>query len=183
MTGRKQVATLLLFLGVTSAALFVGKEYFHDELFPIEIGSSAPEFRAATLDATPTVKTLADYRGHVVLLNIWATWCLPCRVEMPSIEALHQSYAAQGLKVVAVSIDEPGTEAQIREFTKNYKLTFDILHDPKGLISKQYGVTGYPETFILGRDGIIRKKLMAATDWNSPENRALVERLLGERSG
>ena len=116
------------------------------------------------------------------MINVWATWCLPCRVEMPSIEALHRSYAPRGLKVLAVSIDDPGTDSTIRAFVKQYGLTFEVLHDPKGTISELYDITGYPETFIVGKDGVIRKKLMSATDWNSPGSRALVERLLAERT-
>ena len=86
------------------------------------------------------------------------------------------------MKIVAVSIDYPGTDAGIRSFVKQYGLTFEILHDPKGAITDLYDITGYPETFIIGRDGVIRKKLMSATDWNSPEARALVDRLLVERT-
>ena len=175
-------------LGVTGAvvllagAVFAIDKAFHDEMFPIAVGSDAPDFSAATLDSTPVRKTLADYRGQVMLLNVWATWCLPCRVEMPSIEKLHQTYAPKGLKIVAVSIDDPGTEKQIREFVKSFGLTFQILHDPKNEISKAYQIGGYPETFVVGRDGVIRKKVMQATDWNSPENRALIERLLAEKT-
>jgi thiol-disulfide isomerase/thioredoxin len=116
------------------------------------------------------------------MINVWATWCLPCRVEMPSIEALNKAYGPKGLKIVAVSIDDPGTDAAIRAFVKQYGLTFEVLHDPQGRISDLYDVTGYPETFIVGKDGVIRKKLMSATDWNSPEARALVDRLLAERT-
>jgi cytochrome c biogenesis protein CcmG, thiol:disulfide interchange protein DsbE len=167
---------------VIAAILFAVDSAFHDEMFPVVVGTSAPEFRAATLDKVPRTKSLDDYRGQVVLLNVWATWCLPCRVEMPSIEKLHQAYAPKGLKVVAVSIDDPGTDQQIREFAKTFGLTFEILHDPSSVISKDYQIGGYPETFVLGRDGIIRKKVMEATDWNSPENRALIERLLAEKA-
>ncbi len=104
---------------------------------------------------------------------------------MPSIEQLHRTLASKGLKILAVSVDDPGTEKQIRDFVKLYGLTFDILHDPKGQegdVSRIYQTTGYPETVIIGRDGIIRKKLIGASDWNSPENRGLVERLLAEKA-
>ena len=101
---------------------------------------------------------------------------------MPSIEALQKDYAPKGLKIVAVSIDDPGMEPAIRAFAKQYGLTFEILHDPKGAIRDAYDISGYPETFIIGRDGLIRRKLMSATDWNSPDARALVDRLLTERT-
>jgi len=182
MTGRKQLAIGALVLAVACAIAYGATRYLRHELFPVELGTKAPNFKALTLDSLPKEKTLADYRGQVVMINVWATWCLPCRVEMPSIEALHKTYGPKGLKIVAVSIDDPGTDAGIRAFVKQYGLTFEILHDPKGEITDLYDITGYPETFIIGKDGVIRKKLMSATDWNSPEARALVDRLLTERT-
>jgi cytochrome c biogenesis protein CcmG/thiol:disulfide interchange protein DsbE len=182
MTGRKQLAIGALVLGVVCAVAYGATRYLRHELFPVELGTKAPNFKALTLDSIPKEKSLADYRGQVVMINVWATWCLPCRVEMPSIEALHKAYGPKGLKIVAVSIDDPGTEAGIRAFAKEYGLTFEILHDPKGEITDLYDITGYPETIIVGKDGVIRKKLMSATDWNSPEARALVDRLLTEHT-
>jgi Peroxiredoxin len=180
MTGKQQLAVAAVVLGVVGAVAWSATHYLRHELFPVELGSKAPDFTAYTLDSTPKPKRLADYRGQVLMINVWATWCLPCRVEMPSIEALHKAYGPKGLKIVAVSIDDPGTDAGIRAFAKQYGLTFEILHDPKGAITDLYDITGYPETFIIGRDGVIRKKLMSATDWNSPDARALVDRLLVE---
>jgi peroxiredoxin len=104
---------------------------------------------------------------------------------MPSIEQLHRAYKGKGLKILAVSVDDPGTVAQVRSFVKEYGLTFEVLHDPggqEGRVSRDYQTTGYPETVIIGRDGIIRKKLLGAHDWNSAENRALIDRLLAEKA-
>jgi len=182
MTGRKQLAIGLLVIGITGVIAFGGVKYLRKELFPVQLGSKAPNFTAVTLDSIPREKSLADYRGQVVMINVWATWCLPCRVEMPSIEALYRDYGPKGLKVLAVSIDDPGTDETIRNFVKQYGLTFEVLHDPKAKISEIYDILGYPETLIVGKDGVIRKKLMSAVDWNSPESRALVERLLAEPS-
>jgi peroxiredoxin len=178
---RRQLAIVSIVLAVIVIGLFAGERALHKEIFPVVVGSRAPDFHAFTLDSVPREKSLADFRGQVVLLNVWATWCEPCRVEMPSIERLHERYGPKGLKIVAVSIDDPGTDAQIRAFTRTFRLTFEILHDPKNRITEEYGLGGYPETFVLGRDGIIRKKLMEASNWDSPENRALVERLLTEK--
>lgn len=182
MTGRKQLAIGLLVIGITGVIAFGAAKYLRKELFPVQLGSKAPNFTAVTLDSIPREKSLADYRGQVVMINVWATWCLPCRVEMPSIEALYRDYGPKGLKVLAVSIDDPGADETIRTFVKQYGLTFEVLHDPKGKISETYDIQGYPETLIVGKDGVIRKKLMSAADWNSPESRALVERLLAEPS-
>jgi cytochrome c biogenesis protein CcmG, thiol:disulfide interchange protein DsbE len=183
VTRKQQLAGVAVALVVIAGALFTIDKFFHDEIFPVVVGTSAPDFTAKTLDAAPRTKSFADYRGQVVLLNVWATWCLPCRVEMPSIEKLQQAYGAKGLKIVAVSVDDPGTDAQIRDFVKTFGLSFEVLHDSPNTITDAYQITGYPETFVIGRDGVIRKKVMQATDWNSPENRALIERLLAEKAG
>jgi cytochrome c biogenesis protein CcmG, thiol:disulfide interchange protein DsbE len=183
MTGKKQLATVTLLLGILAALLAGGRFLLRDELKPVGIGIQAPDFAAQTLEAKPEEKTLDDYRGKVLMINLWATWCLPCRVEMPSIEQLHRAYSDKGLRVVAISVDDPGMDPQVRSFVQQYGLTFEILRDPKGQlgdISRDYQTSGYPETVIVGRDGVIRKKLLGAHDWNSAENRALIERLLAE---
>ncbi len=174
------VASITILVVVLIAA---GRFFLAAELAPIGLGARAPNFTATTLDSTPVTKTLADYKGDVVLINIWATWCGPCRVEMPSIEQLHTAYASKGLKVVAISVDDSGSDALVREFVKQYKLTFEILRDrggQEGKVSHDYQTTGYPETVIIGRDGVIRRKFLGATNWNSPANRGLIERLLAE---
>jgi cytochrome c biogenesis protein CcmG, thiol:disulfide interchange protein DsbE len=179
MTARQQWAVVGGVVLALALALWVATRMLGDELFPVTVGSRAPDFTANTLEPTPRVKTLADYEGEVVVLNIWATWCGPCRVEMPSIEALHRSLGPRGLKVVAVSVDDPGSEEAIREFAKEYALTFEILHDPSGKIRQLYQTTGVPETFVIGRDGVIRRKVIAAADWNSVDNRRQLAGLLG----
>lgn len=179
MTVRQQwgfVAGIVLLLG---GGLFAATRILGDELFPVTVGSRAPDFSATTIDGVPVTKTANDYRGDVVLLNIWATWCVPCRTEMPSIQALHDRFAARGLKVVAVSIDNAGSADAIRRFRDEYGLTFEILHDPSGEIQRHYQTTGVPETFVIGRDGVIRKKVIAAANWDSPANQALFAQLLG----
>lgn len=148
---------------------------------PVRVGGPAPEFRAVTVDAPMTEKRLADYAGSVVLVNIWATWCAPCIVEMPSLEALHKRYVKDGLRIIAVSVDAAGSEQQIREFRDRLGLTFEILHDRAGIRSA-YQTAGVPESFVIGRDGRIRRRVFSAEDWDSPSNRALVEQLLGVRS-
>ena len=181
MTARQQwgvvgVIVLLLGGGLATATHVLG-----DELFPVSVGTRAPDFSARTLDPAPTTKTLAAYRGEVVLVNVWATWCGPCRIEMPALQALHESYGPRGLHIVAVSIDDPGMEDAIRAFVSEYRLTFEVLHDAPGAISRRYQTTGVPETFVIGRDGVIRKKVIGAVDWNSAGTRALVAQLLAER--
>ncbi len=181
MTARNQYALIGGAVALVIALLFAGTKLLGNQLFMVEPGTKAPNFEAVSLDTPPRIKSLDEYRGQVVLLNIWATWCEPCRVEMPSMEALHKSLGSKGLKIVAVSVDEPGFEKEIRDFVRQYALTFQILYDPdRNGIRKRYQVTGYPETFVIGRDGVIRRKVIGAVDWNSKGNRALIEHLLAE---
>ena len=179
MTHRQQwgiVAGIVLFLAGVLAA---GVHFLGDELFPVTVGSKAPPIVGVTLDGTNTPKKLDDYSGKVVLLNVWATWCEPCRVEMPSIEKLHKEFGTQGLAVVAISVDDPGAETRILDFVKEYGLTFEVLHDPRQITTRHYQITGYPETFIIARDGTIRRKMIGPDDWSSRANQALVRELLG----
>jgi peroxiredoxin len=99
---------------------------------------------------------------------------------MPSIERLYRAYGPKGLKVVAISMDDPGSENAVRAFARDMGMTFDVLHDPTGQTTQLYQATGYPETVIVGRDGVIRKKIAAAVDWDSEPNRRLIETLLAE---
>jgi peroxiredoxin len=98
---------------------------------------------------------------------------------MPSIEKLHREFGNRGLAVVALSVDDPGQETRIVDFTKELGLSFEVLHDPDKAITRSYQITGYPETFVIARDGTIRKKVIGAADWSSEANRALVRELLG----
>lgn len=179
MTLRQQWMVVGAIVAAMAAGLLALTQVLGEELFPVTLGKPAPSFTATTLDATPVVKTLADYRGQVVLLNIWATWCGPCRVEMPSMQRLHDEFGPKGLKIVAVTIDDAGNEEGIRDFAREYGLTFEVLHDPTGDIQRAYQTTGVPETVVIGRDGTIRKKVVGAANWSSDANRALVRSLLG----
>jgi peroxiredoxin len=179
MTQRQQWGIVLGVVLLLAAVLGAGVHFLGDELFPVSVGSTAPPIEGVTLDGTKRERSLADYKGKVVLLNVWATWCEPCRVEMPSIEKLYREFGPHGLAVVAISVDDPGAEDRIRDYAKELGLTFEILHDPRQVTTRNYQITGYPETFVIARDGTIRKKLIGASDWSSEANRALVRELLG----
>lgn len=179
MTARQQWSVVLGVLVALGCALYAATHFLGNELFPVAVGMDAPPITAKTIDAPPAARTLADYKGRVVILNIWATWCQPCRTEMPSMEKLYKEFAPQGLEIVAVSIDDAGADQTIRDFVKEFGLTFTILHDPAAETARRYQVTGYPESFVIGREGTIRRKVFAATDWSSETNRALIRELLG----
>jgi len=144
------------------------------------VGSRAPDFHARNL-ATGRPATLADYRGRVVLLNLWATWCEPCRVEMPSLERLSRKLGGDGFTVVAVSIDEDD-DSVVAAFARDLGLSFDILHDQTGAMKQTYQATGVPETWVISPDGVIIKKVIGPSEWDSPVNETLIGRLMDERS-
>ena len=116
-----------------------------------------------------------------MLLNVWATWCEPCRVEMPSLERLHRRLAGTDFRVVSVSIDEDG-DSVVAAFARQLGLTFDILHDQSGAIKRAYQATGVPESWVINRDGVIIKKVIGASEWDGPVNETLIRRLLDEQA-
>jgi len=171
------VGALVALVGI---GLYSAKDQLSAELFPVRIGNAAPDFRANPMAPGSVAKTIADYKGEVVLLNIWATWCGPCRIEMPSMQRLEEQLGPKGLRIVAVSVDVDGMEDAINTFTEEMKLSFEILHNPEGDIQRAYQTTGVPETFIIGRDGRLRRRVIGADSWDSPANVAYLERLLAE---
>ena len=122
----------------------------------------APNFTLPNLDGNNV--SLTDYRGKVVLLNIWATWCLPCLVEMPSMQKLYQELKDEGFLILAVSLDESGVEA-VKPFVKMHKLDFPVLLDTKGEIKSLYQITGIPESFVIDKSGTIVERIVGPRDW------------------
>lgn len=181
MTLRQQWMAVLGVVLLLGAGLWAGTHFLGDEFYEVRVGSEAPGFNAVDIMRSDTeLKTLSDYRGQVVLLNIWGTWCGPCKVEMPNMENVHRQLADKGLAVVAVSIDGPGMEAEIRQFVKEYGLTFEILYDRTELFRAVYRYTGVPETYIIDRKGVIRRKWIGPEEWDSPANIRFLESLLAE---
>jgi peroxiredoxin len=178
---KRELAIAGAVIVVLGGVLFALTRTSGNGLSPLTVGSKAPAFEVQTVDATPKKKTLADYRGKVVLINLWATWCGPCRQEMPSLQRLHEAMKDSGLVVVAISEDEGADKVPaIQQFVQANGLTFEILHNPSGNIQEIYQTTGLPETFVLGRDGTIRRRHLGADDWSSEENRQLIRALLKE---
>ena len=175
---KKQWLIVGAIVAVLAAVLVLGLK-LSPEIFPVEVGSTAPAFTATDLK-TGQSAALADYKGQVVLLNVWATWCEPCKIEMPSMEQLEKQLGPQGLKIVAVSIDEGGADV-VKQFARDYGLTFRILHDPAGRIQRIYQTTGVPESFVINRQGKIVKKVIGAADWDATVNQDLVRRLLAQQ--
>jgi peroxiredoxin len=174
---RQWVVVLVVLLGLGAGAFAITE--FGPDASAIEVGKRAPDFRVVDLGTGDSVTLHQRYAGKVTLVNIWATWCVPCRVEMPSMEKLYLERAPRGFAIAAVSIDE-GAPEDVRTFARDLKLSFDILHDRSNRVSQLYQTTGVPESFLLDRHGVLVKRVIGAHDWDSPANRALVDRLLEE---
>jgi peroxiredoxin len=135
----------------------------------------AKAFQVATPDNRPLA--LADFRGKVVFLNFWATWCKPCEEEMPGMEQLHRRYKDRGLVVLAVSADAEGAPA-VTPFVKRLHLTFPVALDPKMSVASLYGVWTLQSTFIIDRDGNRAYFANGSREWGGPAGRAFFESLL-----
>jgi len=141
----------------------------------VQVGDEAPNFTLR--DLTGNVMSLSQLRGKVVLLNFWATWCGPCRVEMPAMEQLYRTLPRKEFEILAVSTDPQGA-AVTRPFQREMGLTFPILHDSEYRVGLTYGARTIPITFMVDRRGIVRQKIFGARDWDSPEARDLIHELM-----
>jgi len=131
---------------------------------PPRIGSNAPDF---TVQDTQTKVTLSQLRGQVVVLNFWATWCPPCVEEMPSLVEMQRRMKAKGVTVVAVSIDVD--ENAYQKFVKDHGVNLLTVRDPQQKTPDLYGTHGWPETFIIDRNGVMRRKFIGPVDWTEPD--------------
>jgi cytochrome c biogenesis protein CcmG/thiol:disulfide interchange protein DsbE len=174
---KQWILVAIVVAGLASGAVALAK--FGPDIDRVEVGARAPDFRAIDLATGDSVSFRQRYDGTVTLVNIWATWCIPCRVEMPAMERVYHDLAPRGFRIAAVSIDE-GSPEDVRAFGQELGISFDMLQDRSTAVQQTYQTTGVPESFLVNRDGIIVKRIIGAHDWSSPVNRALVERLLDE---
>ncbi|MFQ5991058.1 MAG: peroxiredoxin family protein [Nitrospiraceae bacterium] len=141
----------------------------------LRVGDPAPNFKLWDLDENTV--SLSQYRGKVVFLNFWATWCQPCRVEMPAMEKLYRDFQRKEFEVLAVSTDPQGV-AVTRPFKDSYQLTFPILHDSDFRVGVSYGARTLPMTFLIDRQGVITHRIFGARDWDSREARQLIRTMI-----
>ncbi len=173
--GRSRLVIVLA--AVAILALAFGVVWMQSSKYePLTVGKPAPDFSLPDLN-DKTVR-LSDYRGKVVFLNFWATWCKPCREEMPSMEVLYKSFERDGLVVLAVSIDRVTTKKDIPPFVNSMNLTFPVLVDSWGQTDKRYKLMGVPETYIIDQNGILREKVIGPRDWTVLDNLKNITALL-----
>lgn len=135
-------------------------------------GNPAPDWSSRSLDGTTL--SLADYRGQVVLLNIWATWCAPCLREMPALQELQDEFGSQGLTVIGASIDRGSARGQVEQFIGEQQIGFRILLDPDQTVMEAFRAIGVPESILIDREGTIRHRWLGEFDPHAPEERARI---------
>jgi cytochrome c biogenesis protein CcmG/thiol:disulfide interchange protein DsbE len=131
-------------------------------------GFSAPDFKAELLDGGQV--TLSELRGQAVVLNVWATWCPPCRQEMPALEKVYNDFKQQGLVLIGLNLTSQDSEKDVVDFVQEYGLSFPVALDRDGTIQRKYKISGYPTTFFIDRDGIIRSVVVGG-----PMSAALIQ--------
>jgi peroxiredoxin len=144
----------------------------------LKIGSPAPDFQLWDLKGQPV--SLGEYRGTIVLVNFWATWCEPCKVEMPAMEQLYREFKRRDFEILAVSTDAQGA-AVTRPFRDELGLTFPILHDSDFRVGVAYGARSLPISFLVDRQGILTHRIFGARNWYSPEAMQLIRTLISKR--
>ena len=168
------IAILVILVGGVTALVFFGPQ-----VEAVAVGAHAPDYRVVSLATGDSVSLRSRYKGDVTLVNIWATWCGPCKAEMPAIQEAYAALKPAGFHVAAISVDQ-GPPSDVKDYVRAMGLTFDIYQDQSTHIEEVYQTTGVPESFLLDRQGRIVKRVIGSHDWNSPVNRALIRRLLGE---
>ena len=138
-------------------------------------GSPAPAFELARLEGDSPL-ALEDLRGRVVLINFWATWCKPCEDEMPAMERLYQTLRAEGLELLAISVDTD--PEQVARFQRRLQLSFPILLDPDQEVARAYQTFRFPESLLVGPDGVVVERFVGPKDWDAAPYVERIRRLL-----
>lgn len=164
-------------LRILLAVLLLGAASCDAAQNPVRVGDLAPDARVLNLATGDTISLTDRYGGSVTLVNIWATWCGPCKEEIPALDSLYRALAPQGLRIAAVSIDTRKS-SEVRDWIAPFGVGFDILQDPSGEIQRIYRTTGVPESFLIDKRGRIMRIVYAAAPWASVANRRIIEELL-----
>jgi peroxiredoxin len=182
----------LIFLGIIFILVFSGVTIFNpgkkqrigseiEKVDRVQEGiyerETSPDFTLKDLKGEEV--SLKRFRGKIVLLNFWATWCPPCRKEIPSMIKLYKRYNDKGLEIIGVNLDRMN-KSGVEKFSSEYNINFPILLDPTGKTATLYGITVLPATFILDQNGKIQERVAGGKDWSSEENLKIFEPLLSE---
>ena len=179
--GFKRLFSLLLFAVWFWSVQGLAAQEINYKLVPnlqqMKDRSPTPDFTLP--DPAGKKVSLKDFRGKLVMLNFWATWCVPCREEMPTMERLYQEFKNRGFVIVAVNVKDKKTDALA--FIKELKLTYPVVFDPEGEVGLLYGAWALPATYLIGPKGEGLARMWGPADWYSPGARALIQARLNQR--
>jgi len=172
----RQVTTIMAALGLLlGSEVAEAREHLFDAMGMAKVPAKvAPNFTLSTVDGQQV--SLQQYRGRVVFLNFWATWCIPCREEMPALEQLHQTYQSHDLTILSIDLKESAD--QVRAFFQKHNLSFPALLDEHGSVFRDYLVAGMPTTYLIGRDGTLLARGVGGRDWTRAEALDLIKELI-----
>lgn len=177
-----KIHLIVLLIGLTLAhgsTVLAEEDFFAaPNAFRFEERLEIPAFSLLSVDGKQ--ERLEDYRGNVVLLNFWATWCGYCAIERPHLQAIHNKYKEKGFTVLGVSIDRAGPEV-VKNFVEEHDITYPNLHDQTGEVASIFGIRGTPTTFILDVEGNAIGAVIGPADWENQEASELIEQLLAEK--
>jgi peroxiredoxin len=170
------MTTMLVTLGLLSLGKAVAAGDHLEAMGMAKLpGPPATDFTLPDLEGKQV--SLQHYRGKLIFLNFWATWCIPCREEMPAMEHLHQTFQSQGLAILAVNLKE--SPEQVKAFMDKYHLSFTALLDQQGSVFRDYQVMGLPTTYLIDREGKLLARGVGGRDWMKAEGKDLIRALLG----
>ncbi len=172
---KKQIIFIVLLL---IGAAFIVTVYKGGTKKEVAVGLSAPDFLVSDVVNGQKLSS-EELKGKVLFVNFWASWCEPCKEEMPSIESLYREVMSQK-DFVMVTILYRDTPSNALGYMKANGYTFPVYIDGGEISSKNFGVTGVPETYIVGKKGILRRRVIGGSDWNSPDEKSLINSLLNE---
>ncbi|MEX2282279.1 MAG: TlpA disulfide reductase family protein [Gemmatimonadota bacterium] len=175
---RRTLTLAITTLGL--AYVLTGRTEASTRAAAVQVGKPAPAYAAVTLAGDSV--SLAGQRGRVVLLNVWATWCHPCRAEIPELREVHAKYKDRGFEVLGVSIDADGSEESLAEFMSEFEMAYPVWLDPGERVSARFRTIGVPETFLIDKAGVLRWRKIGPIQPNDSSLTNAIERALAAKS-
>jgi len=175
---KKKALIIVIAVLAVVGALFLFGQNGGQRVRIVQEGDRAPEFQLPSLDGRTV--NLSSYRGKVVMVHFWATWCPPCVEEIPTLERLYRAYFGKDIEILAVSVDEGGAGA-VGQFMQKNRLALPVLLNTDQSVARAYGTFKFPETYLVDREGIVRRKIIGAADWMSPAAQLVIQAMLEKK--
>ena len=174
---KKAALIVIVVLAVVGTLFFIGQNG-GQRVKSVREGDRAPEFQLPSLDGRTV--NLSSYRGKVVMVHFWATWCPPCVEEIPTLERLYRAYVGKDLEILAVSVDEGGAGA-VGQFMQKNRFALPVLLNSDQSVARSYGTFKFPETYLVDREGVVQRKIIGAADWTSADALRVIQAMLDRK--